>query len=52
MVYESSDQGHFGGDYYKETFPELLEAIKKKISPCSTFPYGNVEHGENRARAK
>lgn len=29
--YESSDQGHFGSDYYKETFPELLEAIKKKI---------------------
>ena len=28
--YESPDQGHFGGDYYKETFPELLEAIKKK----------------------
>lgn len=29
--YEFSDQGHFGGDYYKETFPELLEAIKGKI---------------------
>lgn len=29
--YESPDQGHLGGDYYKETFPELLEAIKKKI---------------------
>lgn len=29
--YESPDQGHFGGDYYKETFPELLEAIRKKI---------------------
>ena len=29
--YESPDQGHFGGDYYKETFPELLEAIKGKI---------------------
>ncbi len=29
--HESPDQGHFGGDYYKETFPELLEAIKKKI---------------------
>ena len=29
--YESPDQGHFGGDYYKETFPELLESIKKKI---------------------
>ncbi len=29
--YESPDQGHFGGDYYKETFPELLEVLKKKI---------------------
>lgn len=29
--YESPDQGHFGGDYYKETFPELLEALKTKI---------------------
>lgn len=29
--YESPDQGHFGGDYYKETFPELLQAIKMKI---------------------
>jgi predicted alpha/beta hydrolase family esterase len=29
--YESPDQGHFGGDYYKETFPELLQAIKVKI---------------------
>ncbi len=31
IYYESPDQGHFGGDYYKETFPELLEAIKRKI---------------------
>lgn len=29
--YESKDQGHFGGDYYKETFPELLQAIKSKL---------------------
>lgn len=29
--YESPDQGHFGGDYHKETFPELLSAIKKHI---------------------
>lgn len=29
--YESPDQGHFGGDYYKEAFPELLEAIKRRI---------------------
>jgi hypothetical protein len=30
--YESPDQGHFGGDYNKETFPELLEAIIPKIT--------------------
>ncbi len=30
--HESPDQGHFGGDYYKKTFPEALEAIKSKIS--------------------
>ena len=29
--YESIDQGHFGGDHYKLTFPELLQAIKVKI---------------------
>lgn len=29
--YESPDQGHFGGDYYKETFPELLEALRSKL---------------------
>lgn len=29
--YESPDQGHLGGDYYKGSFPKLLEAIKKKI---------------------
>jgi hypothetical protein len=29
--YESIDQGHFGGDYYKETFPEALEAIRAKL---------------------
>lgn len=26
--HEYSDQGHFGGDYYKPTFPELIEVIK------------------------
>jgi len=30
--HESGEQGHFGGDYYKKTFPEALEAIKLKIS--------------------
>ncbi|MBA2727795.1 MAG: alpha/beta hydrolase [Parachlamydiaceae bacterium] len=29
--HESMDQGHFGGDYYKETFPEAFEAIKAMI---------------------
>lgn len=29
--YESTDQGHFGGDFYKENFPEALAAIKAKI---------------------
>ncbi len=29
--HEFTDQGHFGGDYFKETFPELVEAIKKKL---------------------
>lgn len=29
--YYESDQGHFGGDYYKETFPELLEALKRRL---------------------
>src|SRR3989344_1088659 len=29
--HEFTDQGHFGGDYFKETFPELLEAIKDKL---------------------
>ena len=30
--HEFQDQGHFGGDYYKETFPEVLAAIKAHIS--------------------
>jgi uncharacterized protein len=29
--YEFQDQGHFGGDYYKETFPEALAIIKQKL---------------------
>ncbi len=29
--HEYTDQGHFGGDREKPTFPELLEAFKKKI---------------------
>jgi uncharacterized protein len=30
--YELSDEGHFGGDLYKETFPELIKAVRTKIS--------------------
>lgn len=29
--YELPNQGHFGGDYYKPEFPELLAALKVKI---------------------
>ena len=29
--YEFTDQGHFGGDYHKSSFPELVAAVKKKI---------------------
>lgn len=29
--HEFKDQGHFGGDYYKEEFPELTLAIKCKL---------------------
>lgn len=30
--HESLDAGHFGGDYFKPDFPELLDAIKKRIN--------------------
>lgn len=30
--YEFLDQGHFGGDYKKLVFPELLEVLKSKIT--------------------
>ena len=29
--YEFTDQGHFGGDCYKPTFPELVAAVKSKL---------------------
>lgn len=29
--FEYTDRGHFGGDYYKPTFPELVEYIKSKL---------------------
>lgn len=41
--YESPDQGHFGGDYYKEKFPELLEAIKKNINILNENPTGSSD---------
>lgn len=28
--HEYKDQGHFGGDYYKPEFPELMEVIRRK----------------------
>lgn len=34
--YEYKDQGHFGGDYYRPTFPEALAAIKRKLILTST----------------
>lgn len=30
--FEYTDQGHFGGDYFKETFPELVSYIRKKVA--------------------
>lgn len=30
--HEYKNQGHFGGDYYKETFPELTLAILRNLS--------------------
>ncbi|MES2215558.1 MAG: alpha/beta fold hydrolase [Pseudomonadota bacterium] len=30
--HEYTDQGHFGGDYYKETFPELSRAIIRRLA--------------------
>jgi predicted alpha/beta hydrolase family esterase len=31
--YEFTDYGHFGGDYDKKEFPELVQLIKKKLTP-------------------
>ena len=30
--HEFTDQGHFGGDYYKQTFPELVDAVVRKLT--------------------
>jgi hypothetical protein len=29
--FESQTEGHFGGDYYKESFPELVGALNSKL---------------------
>lgn len=29
--YEFTDQGHFGGDYFKPTFPEVVALLKTKL---------------------
>ncbi len=29
--HEFTDQGHFGGDYYKKEFPELVAVLKRKL---------------------
>lgn len=31
QYHEYTDQGHFGGDYYKPQFPELVAALKKNL---------------------
>jgi len=36
--YEFVDQGHFGGDYFKPTFPEALIAIQSKIALSDRTP--------------
>lgn len=28
--FEFTDEGHFGGDYFKAEFPEIVEYIKEK----------------------
>lgn len=32
QYYEFNNQGHFGGDRYKQNFPEVVQVIKKKLS--------------------
>ena len=31
QYYEFTNQGHFGGDYYKKEFPELVAVFKEKL---------------------
>lgn len=35
--YEYHDQGHFGGDYNKTTFPEILTVIEAKLRESRVF---------------
>ncbi len=32
QYYEYTNQGHFGGDYLKETFPEIVTVIKERLN--------------------
>ncbi|MCX5923932.1 MAG: alpha/beta hydrolase [Candidatus Dependentiae bacterium] len=32
QYHEFTNQGHFGGDYFKKEFPEIVKVIKKKLS--------------------
>lgn len=34
--HEYKSEGHFGGDYYKPTFPELSHALIRNIKKCNT----------------
>lgn len=36
QYHEFTNQGHFGGDYYKKEFPEIVAIIKKKLSLSAT----------------
>lgn len=35
--FEYSDKGHFGGDYYKPTFPEIVDYVRSKLSIKKTI---------------
>lgn len=42
--YEFTDQGHFGGPIEKTEFPELIEALKKKLNTYSSNDY--IKHND------
>lgn len=46
--HESPDQGHFGGDYYKENFPEVLNAIKAMISDDNKLNVSESQYANKR----